>query len=75
MKFNGLDIEEDIETLMGKMLKTEYTRLPLFDGDINNIIGIFHMRKANHLVRWIRSRTMRSSVFRMNPTLFPRARP
>ena len=36
---------------MGKMLKTEYTRLPLFDGDINNIIGIFHMRKANHLVR------------------------
>jgi len=47
----GLDIEEDIETLMGKMLKTEYTRLPLFDGDINNIIGIFHMRKANHLVR------------------------
>ena len=47
----GLDIEEDIETLMEKMLKTEYTRLPLFDGDINNIIGIFHMRKANHLVR------------------------
>ena len=50
-EINGLDIEEDIETLMGKMLKTEYTRLPLFDGDINNIIGIFHMRKANHLVR------------------------
>ena len=47
----GLDIEEDVETLMEKMLKTEYTRLPLFDGDINNIIGIFHMRKANHLVR------------------------
>ena len=50
-EINGLDIEEDIEILMGKMLKTEYTRLPLFDGDINNIIGIFHMRKANHLVR------------------------
>ena len=50
-EINGLDIEEDIDILMGKMLKTEYTRLPLFDGDINNIIGIFHMRKANHLVR------------------------
>ena len=33
------------------MLKAEYTRLPLFEGDINNIIGMFHMRKANHLVR------------------------
>lgn len=50
-EINGLDIEEDIDVLMGKMLKTEYTRLPIYEGDINNIIGIFHMRKANHLVR------------------------
>ena len=39
------------DTLMATMLKTEYTRLPLYEGDINNIVGIFHIRKANHLLR------------------------
>ena len=36
---------------MAKLFKSEYTRMPIYDGDINNIIGIFHIRKANHLAR------------------------
>ena len=50
-EINGLDLKDDIDTLMATMLKTEYTRLPLYEGDINNIVGIFHIRKANHLLR------------------------
>jgi Mg2+/Co2+ transporter CorB len=50
-EINGLDIEDDPDVLMAKFFKSEYTRLPIYDGDINNIIGIFHIRKANHLAR------------------------
>jgi Mg2+/Co2+ transporter CorB len=48
---SGLDLEESIENLMKQILSCEYTRQPIYSGDINNIIGIFHVRKANHLLR------------------------
>jgi len=47
----GLDLEENIDDLMNSILESEYTRQPIYEGDINNIIGIFHGRKANHLLR------------------------
>ncbi|EAS47098.1 putative magnesium and cobalt efflux protein CorB [marine gamma proteobacterium HTCC2207] len=50
-EINGLDIQDDPDVLMAKLFKCEYTRMPIYDGDINNIIGIFHIRKANYLAR------------------------
>ena len=50
-EINGLDIEDESDVLMAKLFKSEYTRMPIYDGDINNIVGIFHIRKANHLAR------------------------
>ena len=47
----GVDLEENIGDLMNSILDSEYTRQPIYEGDINNIIGIFHGRKANHLLR------------------------
>jgi len=47
----GLDLEDSIDELMGNILSSEYTRQPIYEGDINNIVGIFHARKANHLLR------------------------
>jgi Mg2+/Co2+ transporter CorB len=47
----GLNLEDNIDDLMNNILSSEYTRQPLYKGDINNIIGIFHARKANHLLR------------------------
>ena len=49
-EINGLDIEDEPAVLMAKLFKSEYTRMPIYDGDIN-IVGIFHIRKANHLAR------------------------
>ena len=48
---SGLDLEENIDILMEQILSCEYTRQPVYSGDINNVIGIFHVRKANHLLR------------------------
>lgn len=50
-EINGLDIEDEPDVLVAQLFKSEYTRMPIYDGDINNIIGIFHIRKANHLAR------------------------
>ena len=36
---------------MTAILDSEYTRQPLYKGDINNIIGIFNTRKAHHLLK------------------------
>jgi Mg2+/Co2+ transporter CorB len=50
-EIRGLNLEDSIEDLMDTIVSSEYSRQPLFDGDINNILGIFHARKANHLLR------------------------
>ena len=46
----GLDIEEDIEVLIEKICTTEYTLIPVYSGDINNIIGVLHMRHATRFM-------------------------
>lgn len=47
----GLDLEDDIEALVDRIVATEYTYLPLYEGDINNVCGLLHMRKVNRLMR------------------------
>jgi Mg2+/Co2+ transporter CorB len=47
----GLDLENDIQELTKQILESEYSRQPIFKGDINNIIGVFHGRKANQIFR------------------------
>lgn len=50
-EIKGLNLEDSIDELMNTIVSSEYTRQPLYEGDINNIVGIFHVRKANHLLR------------------------
>ena len=38
---SGLDLEDDIEILMEQILSCEYTRQPIYSGDINNIVAFF----------------------------------
>ncbi len=46
----GLDLEDDIPTLLKQIRSSNYTRLPVFEGDINNIIGILHLRNAARFI-------------------------
>jgi len=47
----GLDLEDDIEKLVDQIIEMNYTRVPVYLGDINNVIGILHMRKVSRLLR------------------------
>lgn len=40
----ALDINTDFETLMHQLSEARYTRYPVYEENIDNIIGIFHLR-------------------------------
>ena len=47
----GLDIEDDIEAMIEQIASAQHTRLPVFKRDIDNIIGVLHMRSAGRLIK------------------------
>lgn len=47
-----IDISDDWDTILDQLRTTPHTRLPVCEGDIDNVVGILHMKKAAHaLVR------------------------
>lgn len=40
----GIDLEDDIDDIVELIQTTEYTRLPVYEGDINKVTGVLHMR-------------------------------
>ena len=46
----GIDIEEDIDDILDQLRTSQHTRMPIYKGDINNIIGILHMRNIARLL-------------------------
>lgn len=47
----GLDIEDDMDDLLSQISSTQHTRIPVYRGDIDNIIGILHMRSIGRLIQ------------------------
>lgn len=45
---DGIDIQDPEEEITNQLKNAAYTRLPLFDGDIDSVIGIIHVRDALH---------------------------
>ena len=46
----GIDLEDDLETIIGQLRTTSHTRLPVFHKDINQVEGIVHMRQIARLL-------------------------
>lgn len=42
----GIDLDDSDEQIVECLLNSEYTRLPVYEEDINNIVGILHLREA-----------------------------
>jgi Mg2+/Co2+ transporter CorB len=47
---NGINLEDDICDIIKQLEDTEYTRLPVFEGNINNVVGILHLRVTPRLL-------------------------
>lgn len=58
----GIDLEDDIEDIMELIRSTEYTRLPVFEGDINNVVGVLHLRNAARFIQGDNSTVTHDSI-------------
>ncbi|MCP5149537.1 MAG: HlyC/CorC family transporter [Ectothiorhodospiraceae bacterium] len=44
-EINAIDLEDPIEDLVEQLTHSLHTRLPVYRGDINNVVGLLHMRR------------------------------
>ncbi len=42
----GIDLDDDLRTIAETLRSSQHTRLPVWKGNINNVIGVMHMRNA-----------------------------
>lgn len=49
-EISGIDIEDDIEDIIHQLKECQHTRVPVYRGDINNVVGMLHMRKIARLL-------------------------
>ncbi|WP_417533491.1 HlyC/CorC family transporter [Marinobacterium stanieri] len=47
----GIDLDLEMDEILQLLSKTRHTRLPVYRGDINNIVGILHMRNLAQLIQ------------------------
>ncbi|RCV89101.1 HlyC/CorC family transporter [Billgrantia montanilacus] len=42
----GIDLDDELPAILAQIRTSQHTRLPIYKGDINNIIGMLHLRNA-----------------------------
>ncbi len=70
-EIDGLDIRADWDEIAARLCQTPHTRLPLFDGDLDRVQGIVHMRLvANELASGRLTRERLSEIAVRREALF-----
>lgn len=47
----GIDIDDDLQSITEELQRAQHTRLPVWKGDVNNLVGVLHLRKTNQLLK------------------------
>ena len=47
----GINIEDDIDEILNLIASSQHTRMPIYKKEIDNIIGILHLRSSGKLIR------------------------
>jgi Mg2+/Co2+ transporter CorB len=42
----GLDLNDDWERILGALREARHTRIPVYEGDLDHIVGILHMKRV-----------------------------
>lgn len=45
-EIGGLDLDDDWEAILKQISTSQHTRLPVYQGDINNVLGFVHLRNV-----------------------------
>jgi len=51
----GINLDDDIDDIMQQIINSQHTRLPVYNNDINNVIGILHIRSAARFIKMAES--------------------
>ena len=46
----GIDIEDEWQSILDQLYSAQHTRIPVYRGDINHVIGIVHLRRTIKLL-------------------------
>ncbi|WP_430459527.1 HlyC/CorC family transporter [Thalassolituus sp. LLYu03] len=46
----GLDLDDDLSNILQQLRTTQHTRLPVYRGDINNVVGVLHTRNISRFL-------------------------
>ena len=49
-EIQGIDLDDPLESILEQLQNCRHTRLILYKGDINNVLGILHMRNASRFM-------------------------
>lgn len=47
----GIDIEDSLPEILDQIAGSQHTRMPVYRGDIDNIVGILHLRSVGRLLK------------------------
>lgn len=47
----GIDIEDDLDEILDQIGTSQHTRIPVYRDDIDNIVGMLHLRSIGRLLR------------------------
>ena len=59
-EINGIDLDDDWDDIVKQLTESQHTRLPIFEGDIDHVVGIIHMRDV---VQFFKSDTSNKDGF------------
>lgn len=46
----GIDLEKDWDQILTVLAESQHTKLPVYEGDINKIVGVLHLRRVLKLI-------------------------
>lgn len=58
----GIDMQTSVQEILELIRSTEYTRLPVWEGDINNVIGELHLRHAARIINGDETQVTHDSI-------------
>ncbi len=47
----GIDLDDEWEEILEQLATSHHTRLPVFKGSLDNVVGVLHLRRAIHAVQ------------------------
>lgn len=50
-ELSGIDLDKDIDDVLNQITNSQHTRLPVYRGDINNIVGLLHIKNVMALFK------------------------